>query len=138
MKSEFETLLATTKENRFLVVRVYYQLGGYSGFTARNEPRGYYLSVSPETRRTEPGLIVREFKMFSGYKKFLLETKRQSPKALQKAIALATPALVAEMVAAVIAQQAKRLASGSGGEVIELAPGVEARLDIPVSYPAGS
>lgn len=67
-----------------LELSVYYSLGGMNYFNYKQEPRGYYGSVTPVT--LSDGMI--SFAMFSGFKCFLLETKRKSDKAYQEAIKL--------------------------------------------------
>lgn len=65
-----------------LEIEVYYSLGGYNFFTGKNEPRGYYLSVSPvERRRTDYGVTTETYTAFSGVKQILKEVSRKSAKA---------------------------------------------------------
>ncbi len=67
-------------------VRVYYALGGYNYFTYRNEPRGYYFSLSPY--EVKDGW--RSYTAFSGVKECILECSRQSRSRFEKAKAMAT------------------------------------------------
>lgn len=64
-----------------LQAEVYYSLGGYNVFTGREEPRGYYLSVSPVTKS---GCMV-SYAAFSGSKKCVLKCERQSKKRFEEA-----------------------------------------------------
>lgn len=73
--------IATKKENVFLKVEVYYNLGGMNYFTYKVEPRGYYLSVTPIERVNRGGYITETCAAFSGYKVLLKEVKRKSKKA---------------------------------------------------------
>ena len=62
-------------------VETAYSLGGMNLFTYRNEPRGYYLHVSPVERRlTDYGVTMESFIAFSGIKKLLKEVSRKSAK----------------------------------------------------------
>lgn len=80
----------TTTPGKVLEVRVYYDKGGMSMFTYKNEPRGYWLGVTPMEISQGEGYTGRAFMMFgNGRKKFLLEVKRQSPKAEAEALRLA-------------------------------------------------
>ena len=75
--------------NKSLKTEVYYSLGGMNYFTSKNEPRGYYVSVSPVQREErENGIIIESFTAFSGTKMLLLETKRKSDKAYSQAVEL--------------------------------------------------
>lgn len=76
-----EKFIATKKENVFVKVEVYYNLGGINYFTYEVEPRGYYLSVSPVERVNRGGYIMESCAAFSGYKTLLKEVKRKSKKA---------------------------------------------------------
>lgn len=66
-----------------------YSLGGMNLWTYRNEPRGYYLHVSPVERSERNGIIMEGFMMFSGIKKLLKEVSRKSAKAEREAEDLA-------------------------------------------------
>ena len=67
-----------------LKVSTFYSKGGTNFYTYKQEPRGYYLSVTRVVRKiSESGLVSESCMMFTGGKKrLLLEVKRQSPKAL--------------------------------------------------------
>lgn len=66
-----------------------YSLGGMNLWTYRNEPRGYYLHVSPVERSERNGIVMEGFMAFSGIKKLLKEVSRKSAKAEQEAEKLA-------------------------------------------------
>lgn len=60
---------------------VYYSLGGYSGFTGKESPRGLYASATPVTiETTGGGFNVRGFLLFSGVKKLIDVQKRRADK----------------------------------------------------------
>lgn len=52
-----------------LQIEVYYSLGGWNNFNAINEPRGYWLSISPIERDEQTHMIA--FTLGRGRKKFL-------------------------------------------------------------------
>ena len=79
-----EKLLSLTS-GEVLCLHVSYSKGGMNYFSGSAEKRGYWLHCGPEKR--ENGC--RSFTAFSGMKAFLLEVKRQSPKALAQAEAIA-------------------------------------------------
>lgn len=66
-----------TRDANTLEIEVYYSLGGMNYFTGRNEPRGYYLSVTPAMRSEH----CISYTSFTGTKILLKEVKRQSAKA---------------------------------------------------------
>lgn len=72
-----------------LRVEVYYSLGGYNLFTYKQEPRGYYLSVSPVGRSERGGVVMESYRAFSGTKQLILPVNRQSPKRMTEALELA-------------------------------------------------
>jgi len=74
-----------------LKIEVYYSLGGFNFGTYREDPRGYWLSVSPVSRSEQNGIKCESFMLFAGLKKFLKETKsdRRGGKAEREAIKLA-------------------------------------------------
>lgn len=76
--------------NGFLKIEVYYSKGGMNYWNGRNEPRGYYLSVTKVEREVCNGYTSESFMVGSGgVRSFLLEVKRQSPKSLAQAEELA-------------------------------------------------
>lgn len=79
-------------------IEVYYNLGGYNVFSYRNEPRGYYLSVTPVTRENCGSYTTETVTAFSGVKQLIKEVSRKSAKAEASAEKIAegyTPALIA-------------------------------------------
>jgi len=87
------------KNATHLEISVNYDLGGHNYFSGQASPRGYYLSVRPVTIRDN----VVSFDLFSGRRKFLLETSRFSRKQLNFAVELAK-GYEEELVAAVVAE----------------------------------
>lgn len=69
-----------------LKAEIYYALGGINVFTYRNEPRGYYLSVSPVERAERNGYTMESFTAFSGMKWIVLPVQRKSAKKMAEAI----------------------------------------------------
>lgn len=78
-------LIPTGKENEYIEVSVYYKKGGVNMFTYRDEPRGFWLSVSKVQKKES---LTTRF-LFEGRKMFLLEVKRFSQKAMDKAVEIA-------------------------------------------------
>lgn len=70
-------------------VRLSYNLGGCNPFTYQNEPRGYYLSVSPVERMERYGVVMESIVAFSGVKKLLKSVSRKSEKSEKEAEILA-------------------------------------------------
>lgn len=68
-----------------LKTEVYYSLGGVNYFTYKNEPRGYYVSVSPVTREAKNGVSMESYAAFSGVKKLIVPATRQTKKKEQEA-----------------------------------------------------
>lgn len=62
-------------------VSVYYNKGGINYFTSRNEQRGYYFSITPQTR--ERNFVT--YAGFSGAKTCVLPVTRQSKKSFETA-----------------------------------------------------
>lgn len=79
-------------------IKVYYSKGGINCFTYRNEPRGYYLSVSPVKLEQRDGYSTETIVAFSGIKNILLEVNRKSNSSAQKALDLANNELVMSMI----------------------------------------
>ena len=84
-----------------LKCEVDYSLGGINYFTSRNEPRGYYVHVSPVERREEiyggRNIISEGYMCFSGVKQLVKEVSRKSAKAQAEAEKIAEtvfPALI--------------------------------------------
>lgn len=79
---ELETGAAATH----LKIETYYSLGGYNCFTYRQEERGYYLSVTPVSRKTtDYGVTLESYTAFSGIKRIIKTVSRQSKKAAAQA-----------------------------------------------------
>ena len=93
-----------------LRVEVYYALGGYNLFTYKQEPRGYYLSVSPVGRSERGNIVMESYRAFSGVKKLILPVNRQSAKRMQEALRLAEEAK-AELIAHVLRSNGLELAA---------------------------
>ena len=75
-RKTIQKLALTTSDPNVIVVSVSYSLGGMNYFSGRKEPRGYYLSATPETHTQN----CRSFMAFSGTKILLEETSRFSQK----------------------------------------------------------
>lgn len=93
-----------------LRVEVYYSLGGYNLFTYKQEPRGYYLSVSPVGRSERGGVVMESYQAFSGTKQLILPVNRQSGKRMEEALRLAEE-LKETLIAHVLQDNDLRLAS---------------------------
>ena len=85
IKQEF--IKAVGGANRFLRCELYYSLGGYNFFTYKNEPRGYYVSVTPVEREQRNGYTMESVALFSGVKVLVCEVNRKSKKAEEEALA---------------------------------------------------
>ena len=64
-----------------LEARIYYSLGGMNWFTYKNEPRGYWFSLTPYESKN--GMIC--YTAFSGSKMCVLPCERQSKKRYEEA-----------------------------------------------------
>lgn len=73
-------------DTQHIEVSVYYSKGGMNYWTYKNEPRGYYLSVTPVVRRIGNGFVSTEYQCFSGTKVLLNEVSRKSKSAYNKAL----------------------------------------------------
>ena len=69
-----------------LEVNVYYSLGGCSMCSYRNEPRGYYISVTPVRYIMRGDYKMIESHPTDGIKKCFIECTRQSAKKEQTAL----------------------------------------------------
>ena len=78
-------LIPTGGKNEYIEVSVYYKKGGENMFTSREEPRGFWVSVS----KVQKGDGWTKRLAFEGRKMFLLEVKRFSQKAMDKAVEIA-------------------------------------------------
>ena len=95
-----------------LKVEVYYSLGGFNLGTYREDPRGYWLSITPVNRSEQNGVCYESVCLGSGLKKFLKETKsdRRGGKAEKEAVELAC-ACEDELVKAVCQKEHIELAA---------------------------
>ena len=78
----------TDKENTFIKVELFYELGGFNYFTYKTDSRGYYISVRPVVREERNGYTSESFNVMQGYKKLMKEVKRKSEKAFNEALNL--------------------------------------------------
>jgi hypothetical protein len=62
-----------------------YEKGGFNYFNGETNGRGYYLYVIPVTIVQQKGYKTESMVLFDGFKRLLLETKRQSIKAQETA-----------------------------------------------------
>lgn len=72
-------------KHKVIKAEVYYSKGGYNYSSYKTDPRGYWLSVIPETRWKGGGVSVTQWTGGSGFKVFLQEAKRYSAKAFERA-----------------------------------------------------
>ena len=92
-----------------LSVELFYSLGGLNYWTSKEEPRGYYLSVTPVERYERNGIGMEGFIAFSGLKTLVKPVTRKSAKAEREAEDLA-PEFEADLIAAVLAKNGLALA----------------------------
>ena len=84
MTNQIERTYAAKHETRSvneIKVSVYYKKGGMNYFTSRPEERGYYFSITPQTR--DRGFV--SYTGFSGVKTCVLPVTRQSKKSFETA-----------------------------------------------------
>lgn len=84
MKKYIE-LQQTTRNTTHLLIELKYNLGGYNYFTYKQEPRGYYLSVSPVKLEQRDGYTLESYTAFTGTKYLVKEVTRKSEKAEREA-----------------------------------------------------
>ena len=72
-----------------LRIELYYNLGGFNCFTYKEEPRGYYISVTPVERANMSGYSTETVTAFSGIKQCVKQVTRKSAKAEAEAEKLA-------------------------------------------------
>ena len=60
-----------------LRIDLYYHLGGWNMFTYRDEPRGYYLSVTPVVLDAREGYTMESTTVFRGAKLLVKEVTRK-------------------------------------------------------------
>lgn len=77
--------ITSSDRNNKITTEIYYDKGGMSAFTTDIKKRGYYFSIMPE-KHSENGL--KTYTGFSGVKTCILEVKRQSKSAYEKAKAM--------------------------------------------------
>ncbi len=70
------------KDNDYICVDLRYNLGGFNGFSMKEEPRGYYLHVQPKTIEGN----VEIMGAFTGYKRLILTVDRKSFKSSVRAL----------------------------------------------------
>lgn len=111
-----------------LEVTVSYSLGGANYWQGTQEKRGYWLHVSPIGIERRDGFTSKCFTIGSGpkgYKAFLFEVKRRTPKGDAQALALAA-AKERDLIEKVLAAGGLALAEG-----VELPPAPEAVPALP-------
>lgn len=81
--SRIRDIISNDKSNK-ITTEIYYDIGGENYFTSKIEKRGYYFSITPE----EHSGGFRAYTDFSGAKTCILEVKRQSKSAYEKAKAM--------------------------------------------------
>jgi hypothetical protein len=78
--------------NKFVKFQVVYSKGGMNYFNGKVEKRGYWVSVSVINQEIINGITIESVVLCSaaaGFKRFLLEVKRDSQKSFDQAIAIA-------------------------------------------------
>lgn len=79
-----EYLNVKGSDTKKIKIETYYSKGGINYFTYKNDPRGYYISVSVVERVQKDGYVTESFSLFNnGYKQLLREVGRASKKAEQ-------------------------------------------------------
>lgn len=84
MKKYIE-LQEKTRNATHLLIELRYNLGGFNYFTHKQEPRGYYLSVSPVALEQRDGYTLESYTAFTGTKYLVKEVTRKSAKAEHEA-----------------------------------------------------
>lgn len=69
-----------TEDVTHIKVELAYNKGGWNVFTGENEPRGYYLHVTPVKRENKYGTTLESYMAFSGIKKCINIVSRKSDK----------------------------------------------------------
>lgn len=87
-----------------IIVRLYYAMGGMNFWNYKVEPRGYFLSVTPEEQEDTGVFICRRFTLGSGIKTLVQEASRFSQKTLDSFDPAALDAKVKELRAVVLAK----------------------------------
>ena len=78
-------LAENTNKSTHLEINTYYSLGGVSYATYKNEPRGYYISVTTIKLDNSRGYTMVTTTAFSGAKRCMIECSRQSKKKAEEA-----------------------------------------------------
>lgn len=65
-------------------VSIYYSLGGMNYFTGRQDPRGYNVSVSVVTRKSERGYVSESLHLGEGFRSFIAPANRFNRKKLEE------------------------------------------------------
>ena len=68
-----------------LRIDLYYDFGGFNGFTYRNDSRGYYLSVTPVERCDRGGYVTESQTLFRGVKQLIKEVARKGASVAKEA-----------------------------------------------------
>ena len=68
-------------KNNHVRVYIYYDLGGYNCFTHKEQPRGYYIGVTPCERFERNGVKMESVTAFTGVCELLEPCARKSKKA---------------------------------------------------------
>lgn len=76
--------ITSNDKNNKITTEIYYDIGGMNYFTSEVEKRGYYFSITPEERSSG----FRTYTGFSGAKTCILEVRRKSKSAYEKAKAM--------------------------------------------------
>lgn len=80
-----------------LKIELYYNLGGYNCFTHKEEPRGYYVSVSPVEHSSIGGVMMESYAAYSGVKRCVKPVSRKSAKAEKDAEQIA-PEIIRDLI----------------------------------------
>ena len=102
-----DLLSGDSEKGDWLITSIFYQKGGLSWVTYKEESRGYYLSVRRVHReRSSGGFMMESFMMFTGgMKRFLEPAKMFGAKHLASIVV--ADAVVANLKAAVLASTVK-------------------------------
>ena len=77
-----DMMIPVSGNDKYTHVRAlcYYSLGGMNLWNYKNEPRGYYLSVTPIKREVRNGYAMIACSPMDGIKRCVLEVSRKSAK----------------------------------------------------------
>lgn len=79
-------------ENKFVKFQLVYSKGGMNYYNGKVEKRGYWVTVSVVEKETINGITIESVTLHSaasGFKRFLLEVKRDSQKSYDQAVSIA-------------------------------------------------